>query len=107
MRRKPEVKYEKSQADIDNLTKVQSSLLDAIAPIVKVGGRLTYSTCTVAREENEQVVAAFLARHPEYQQEPVFTEKHLQKNHAANGLQLLPSDYGTDGFFIANMTRVK
>lgn len=107
MRRKPEVKYEKSQADIDNLTKVQSSLLDAIAPIVKVGGRLTYSTCTVAREENEQVVAAFLARHPEYRQEPVFTKKHLQKNHAANGLQLLPSDYGTDGFFIANMTRVK
>lgn len=107
MRRKPEIKYEKTQTDVDNLTRVQGELLDALAPVTKIGGRLTYSTCTIAKEENVDVVAAFLQRHPEYHQEEVFTDKHLRKNHAAAGLQLLPSDYGTDGFFIASLVRTR
>jgi 16S rRNA (cytosine967-C5)-methyltransferase len=107
MRRKPEIKYDKSQADIDNLSRIQNELLDAIAPVVKIGGRLTYSTCTFAKEENVDVIAAFLKRHPEFNEQPVFTDKHLTKNHADNGLQLLPSDYGTDGFFIATLIRTR
>ncbi len=107
MRRKPEIKYDKTQEDIDNLTHIQNDLLDAVVPALKVGGRLTYSTCTIAREENEEVVAAFLTRHPEFKQDTVYTERQLKKNHATAGLQLLPSDYGTDGFFIASLIKTR
>jgi 16S rRNA (cytosine967-C5)-methyltransferase len=105
MRRKPEIKYDKSQQDIDNLARIQGDILDSVAGLVKPGGLITYSTCTLAREENQDVVAAFLAAHPEFEQQPVAGSERLGKIHGAPALQIYPSDYGTDGFFIASLQR--
>ncbi|WP_288760931.1 16S rRNA (cytosine(967)-C(5))-methyltransferase RsmB [uncultured Lacticaseibacillus sp.] len=107
MRRKPEIKYDKTADDVANLTRVQSEILDAVAPTVKVGGRLTYSTCTITHEENQDVVAAFLQRHPDFRQVTVPTLAPVTHNHAAPALQILPHDYGSDGFFIASLERVQ
>lgn len=105
MRRKPEIKYDKTQQDIDNLARIQGDILGSVADLVKVGGLITYSTCTMAREENQDVVAAFLAEHPNFEQQPVAGLDRLDKVHSAPALQVYPSDYGTDGFFIASLKR--
>ena len=105
IRRKPEIKYEKRPEDLDRLPAIQLAILDQVAGLVKVGGRLTYSTCTMAKEENQEVVAAFLATHPEYQQIATPGRERLAKVSDPLALQLFPDDYGTDGFFIATLTR--
>ncbi|WP_179395590.1 16S rRNA (cytosine(967)-C(5))-methyltransferase RsmB [Lacticaseibacillus absianus] len=105
IRRKPEIRYEKTPQDLENLPKIQRALLDAAAPLLKSQGRLTYSTCTMVEEENQGVVAAFLAAHPEFEQVPVPLAQPLDRAHGGPALQLFPDDYGTDGFFIASLVK--
>ncbi|WP_225047524.1 16S rRNA (cytosine(967)-C(5))-methyltransferase RsmB [Lacticaseibacillus kribbianus] len=105
LRRKPEIRYGKRPEDLENLPKIQLALLDAVAPLLKSHGRLTYSTCTMVTEENQEVVAAFLAAHPDFHQVPVPTATPVARAHNAPALQLFPDDYGTDGFFIASLER--
>ena len=104
IRRKPEIKYEKQLADSLNLQKIQLAILDSVAPTLKVGGLLTYSTCTMLTQENQDVVAAFLAEHPDFKQIEVETQQPLT-THNAPALQIYPDDYGTDGFFIATLKK--
>lgn len=106
IRRKPEIKYEKTQADIDHLKEIQKNILSSVADLVKPGGYLTYSTCTIVREENQGVVADFLANHPNFEQVTVPIDLPLEKRHGQPALQLYPSDYGSDGFFIASLHRL-
>ncbi|MBQ1704026.1 MAG: 16S rRNA (cytosine(967)-C(5))-methyltransferase RsmB, partial [Oscillospiraceae bacterium] len=70
---------------------------------VKKGGVLLYSTCTILKEENENVVSAFLNENSEFELEP-FT---LPGPFGESGgmLTILPFEYGTDGFFICRMRR--
>lgn len=105
MRRKPEVRYTKHPSDLTQLPQIQLALLNAVAPLLKLNGRLTYSTCTMVTEENQGVVASFLAAHPEFEQVPVKVDRPLDHAHGAPALQLFPDDYGTDGFFIASFVR--
>lgn len=107
LRRKPEIRYEKSIKDSQNLQKIQLALLDSVAPLVKVGGLLTYSTCTILRLENDDVVDAFLAKHPEYELETTFTENNLKADRDTKTLTIYPDDFNSDGFFIASLKRVK
>jgi 16S rRNA (cytosine967-C5)-methyltransferase len=65
----------------------QAGILDQAAALVRKGGRLVYATCSLLAEENEDQVAAFLSRHPEYAQREV--------------LSLSPARDNTDGFFAA------
>ena len=60
MRRKPDIKYTKNSEDLTKLTKIQLEILSAIATMVKKGGKLIYSTCTINKGENEEVVHNFL-----------------------------------------------
>ena len=60
-----------SQALVEMCADRQSHILDAGAALVRPGGRLVYSTCTFSPEENEQAIAAFLQRHPEFEPEDI------------------------------------
>ena len=60
-----------SQETVEMCARRQAEILDSGALLVRPGGRLVYSTCTFAPEENERTVAAFLERHPEFTQETV------------------------------------
>ena len=66
MRRKPDMKYTKKEEDINQLSTIQQNLLNSVSPLVKKGGILVYSTCTVDKEENENTVSKFLQEHPEF-----------------------------------------
>ncbi len=106
---RPDLRWQKREADIAALAAVQEGLLDAAARCVKPGGRLVYSTCTTEPEENEVVVAEFLASHPEFRPMDLRLRlpKGLREEHgvAAGMLRLWPHVHGTDGFFIAGMVR--
>ncbi|GGG12905.1 16S rRNA (cytosine(967)-C(5))-methyltransferase RsmB [Paenibacillus abyssi] len=113
IRRKPEVKWTKSPEDITAVAQVQQRLLDAVAGLVKPGGVLVYSTCTVERSENEEQVLRFLREHPGYELDPNWPEPIMaslrQKGIITaefNGMvQLLPHQADSDGFFITRLRK--
>ena len=73
LRRKPEIRYDKSIEDSLSLQKIQLGILEAAAPKLKAGGRMVYGTCTILRSENEDVVDMFLADHPDFELVPTYT----------------------------------
>lgn len=103
IRRKPDIKYTKTQEDVLKLAELQKKILQAVAPLLKKNGVLVYSTCTIDQEENNQVVQSFLREHPEFELNIDAKENFPEKLHPyfKNGeVQLLPHYFGTDGFYI-------
>ena len=68
IRRRPEIRR-KSESELNNLPQIQMDILEGLAPCLKNGGVLVYSTCTVRSKENELLVKEFLARHSEFEAE--------------------------------------
>lgn len=104
MRRKPDMKYTKKEQDLYQLSTIQLNLLNSVSSLVKKGGILVYSTCTVDKEENEGTVLKFLQEHPEFERDASLKERMpeaIQPLVSAGFLQILPQDIGSDGFFIA------
>ncbi|RXI98059.1 16S rRNA (cytosine(967)-C(5))-methyltransferase RsmB [Anaerobacillus alkaliphilus] len=109
IRRKPDIKWQKQEADIDRITTIQHAILNAVAPLLKKGGRLVYSTCTIDSMENEQVVKEFLETHQDFRFDGTLRERLPEKAQALykDGMvQILPSDFQTDGFFISSMVKL-
>lgn len=71
VRRHPDIVWTKSPADIAKLARVQRELLEQAAKLVRSGGQLVFSNCSLDPEEGEEMVAAFLADHPEWEIVPV------------------------------------
>ena len=108
LRRHPEVKITKQPSDLDEIMMIQKKILNTVAPLVKVGGTLVYSTCTVNRKENDKMVEQFLAQHPEYELDATLVNRLPEVLHEQTKkgmVQLFPGDYQTDGFFIACLKR--
>ncbi len=104
LRRNPEVKWRRRPEDLPRLAGRQQAILTAAAGMVKPGGRLVYATCSLEPEENEEVVGAFLAGHPEFQLAPP-TAFPLPLD-ADGWLRCLPHRHGTDGFTAVRLRRV-
>ncbi len=103
---KPDVKYRVTPESVRELTGIQSRLLDTVAPYVKKGGTLVYSTCSVLKDENVRQAEAFLSRHPEFELLPLPESIPAQfRQHEGTGLQLLPDRDGVEGFYICRMRR--
>ena len=104
-RRHPDAKWRLTPAQLERRTAEQDAVLAAASIYVKPGGRLIYVTCSLLAEENEDRVAAFLTAHPAFAVTPVAvagTERWLT---AEGFLRLTPHTAGTDGFFVAALTR--
>ncbi len=106
IRRKPEIRY-KPLSETATLPALQLEILSRSAEMVKMGGVLQYSTCTLRPEENEKVVAAFLESHPDFSPRilpllPCFEAAQLPPSYQ---ITLFPHIHGTDGFFIASFER--
>jgi 16S rRNA (cytosine967-C5)-methyltransferase len=99
IRRKPEIRYNRTRHDIGALAGIQKEILKNAAAYVKAGGVLVYSTCSIEPEENEAVVLGFLKSNPGY---------HLEKTPWSDPdgfVRRYPNLHGTDGFFIAKLKR--
>ena len=103
IRKKPDIRY-KNLKEMEDLPALQLAILENQAAYVKKGGVLIYSTCTVLKRENEDIVYAFLEKHEDYYLEPLELPDVFPKNE--NGmLTLIPGEYDTDGFFISRLRR--
>ncbi|MBE6901732.1 MAG: 16S rRNA (cytosine(967)-C(5))-methyltransferase RsmB [Ruminococcaceae bacterium] len=104
IRRKPEIKY-KSPEEFAELPAIQRRILETACKYVKVGGTLVYSTCTLSRAENDDVVDAFAEVHPEFS--PIV--QTVPYNGAENSFKrtYFPDENGGDGFFTASFRRIK
>lgn len=101
IRKKPDIRY-KAAAPLAGLPGVQKEILENNSAYVRAGGTLLYSTCTLLERENEAVVESFLASHPEFSLER-FALPEIGP--CGDMLTLWPHIHGTDGFFMARMTK--
>jgi 16S rRNA (cytosine967-C5)-methyltransferase len=108
LRRNPEARWRLGPGDLDELARTQRAILERYAPLVAPGGRLVYATCTVVTVENDAVVDAFLAAHPEFESVPAREILGGERARAVGDgvrLRLLPHLHDTDGFFAAVLRR--
>ena len=106
VRRNPDIKWR--PLDIEAMTATQMRILESAATLVKPGGRLVYATCSLLREENEDIVSAFLAVHPQFSLIPVpeiLARRHAEIPGMGDMLRLYPHRHNTDGFFAAVLER--
>ncbi len=103
LRRNPDLKWRQTPATITALQHTQTAILEAAASLVKTQGVLLYATCSLLREENQDIVMTFLAQHPDFAIEPIgpwCAERGLISADP-DFLQLTPWQHNTDGFFAA------
>jgi 16S rRNA (cytosine967-C5)-methyltransferase len=106
LRRNPELKWRQTPESILELTQKQAAILAAAARLVRPGGRLLYATCSLLAAENDQIVDAFLAAHPEFS--PLFAHAELARFNLpeiGERLQLFPQRHDTDAFYAALLTK--
>lgn len=103
--RRAEARWRKRPEDILKLADLQARLLDNAAEIVKGGGALVYSTCTISRAENQDQAAAFLSRHADFKPGNPTEDLGIAAPSGPGWMQLLPHTHGTDGIFIAKFLR--
>jgi 16S rRNA (cytosine967-C5)-methyltransferase len=109
LRRNPELKWRQQPADVEALILKQTAILEAAHRLLKPGGRLVYVTCSLLREENEQVVERFLAGHPGFTVENAHALLSAQRIElpmmSGDYLHIAPHVHGADGFFAAALRR--
>lgn len=113
LKRKPDIKWQKNKEDVEEIAKTQKQILESCSQYLKKGGELVYSTCSILKEENEDVIDEFVNKHKDFYIEKInlkendkiqnkeFFEK-IRKNN--NYIQVYPNNE-TDGFFICKLKR--
>ena len=109
LRRNPDLKWRQTAEGVTELVRKQQDILAGASRLVKAGGRLVYATCSILPQENEEVVAAFLAAHEDFTQ--VSAAHVLQQQQipldTGEALRLTPYDHDTDGFYAVVLERRK
>ena len=105
--KKPDIKYRVTPQKQEEIVILQRTILDRAANYVKPRGTLIFSTCTIAKEENEENMMWFLQNYPFKLEslDPCLPEELHSETTALGYLQLLPGVHKTDGFFIAKFRR--
>jgi len=107
LRRNPDVKWRQTPASVAEMNLKQAAILASAARLLKPGGRLVYGTCSLLDEENEAIVAQFLASHADFIVVPmkeILAELKIPLE-MGDYLKLQPDLHQTDGFFAAALER--
>ncbi len=108
IRRHPDIKWARTPEDLVRVPEKQLSLLNSLAPLVKRGGTLVYATCSLEPEENEEVVAKFLEKNPDFQLEDarnVLPAAARELVDEEGFLRTYPHRHDLDGFFAARLKK--
>ena len=101
--KKPDLRY-KSEESVLDLPELQLSILKESSKYLRVGGEILYSTCTLRREENEEVVEKFLECNPEFTK----IDFNVENIRSVDGMvTLTPHVHNTDGFFMAKLKKTR
>ncbi len=106
LRRNPDIKWR--EINLIELTDAQQRILAAAAGLLKPGGRLVYATCSLLREENQDIVEKFLAAHTDFRAVPVneiMERRHIPLSMTDDALRLFPHVHHTDGFYAVALER--
>lgn len=113
LKRKPDIKWQKNESDIEEITSVQKQILKSCSKYLKKGGILVYSTCSILKEENEDIINNFLENNKNFEIEEINLEKNEKirnkkffKKYQKKDkyLQVYQNKY-TDGFFICKLKK--
>ena len=107
IRRHPDIKLLRREADARHNARFQLTLLEALWPLLAPGGRLLYVTCSVLAEENDAVVTEFLRQCPSADEDQVLPNYNIRDlmYRKACGFQILPGDRDLDGFYFAALRK--
>lgn len=105
MRRKKDIRYHFRQQSLEELVDLQRQILEQILPMVKAGGWLMYSTCTLTHEENQDQIQWLLDNYPEWKVDPIEGCKIPGAKTKEGFLEILPHLAQTDGFFVARLRK--
>ena len=117
LKRKPDIKWQKEQKDVDEISKIQYKILENCSKYLKENGEIVYSTCSIFKKENERIIEKFIKNNLEFQIEKFDFEKNSQlkseknanlffQNYIKNCKYLdVYQNEKTDGFFICKMTK--
>ncbi len=97
IRKKPDIKYSRSESDIAQLSALSLEILGNASAYLKEGGVLVYSTCTVEKQENMDVICEFLKTHPEFSLYPFDDEADFYTSY--------PNETDADGFFVCRLKK--
>ena len=106
VRRKPEIRYKEDLFD-NSLKEIQYKILTASSRLVKKGGRLLYSTCTLNPDENNRMVEKFLSENEDFQGEDIILPKNINRTVEEKPYEcsLFPQTNNSDGFYFAVLRR--
>ena len=111
LRRNPDLKWRFDESEMERVNEVQHNVLQAASRLVKPGGRLVYSTCSLLEQENQQVIERFVAANEAFRvlsASEILAAQGIEIEHAerfAPYFVMLPHLHGTDGFFGAVLER--
>ena len=113
LKRKPDIKWQKEEKDVEEITKTQKEILQTCSQYLKKGGKLVYSTCSILKEENEDIIEEFLENNKNFEIEKIdlqennkIKDKEFFKKYQQNDkyFQIYQNKY-TDGFFICKLSK--
>ncbi len=105
IKRKPDIKWQKEEKDIAEITKTQMQILETCSKYLKKGGTLVYSTCSILKEENDEIIEKFLQSNKNFTQEKIKLTNYFKKYINKNGNLAVYPDKKTDGFFVAKLRK--
>lgn len=105
IRRRPEIRYNKTKKDIDQLQQLQIEVMNEVSKLLKNGGELIYSTCTLTKAENQSVVGKFLKGNKDFEQIAVDLPENGMTLQEDGSITIYPHQYKTDGFFISRFKK--
>lgn len=103
IRRHPDIKVLRRARDLDALTTTQTTLLNALWPLLKPGGKLLYSTCSILKQENDYRIREFIASHEDARTDTIGDSWGLATNF---GRQNVPGQDDMDGFYYARLQKI-
>ncbi len=103
--KKPDMKWKRDQLDIMKLVATQRAMLENAGRLLKPGGVLVYSTCTIEPEENEEMIAGFLEDHPEFHIDPAGQFVHPDLVTPGGWIATFPHRHGMDGSFAVRLVK--
>ena len=106
IRKKPEALYNKKREDIDNLVELQRNILEKVSKLLKVGGHLIYSTCTILKEENSENIEWFLKENPNFESVKLEIPENVSGDYdEVGGFLVNYKEKIADGFYLVKLMR--